>query len=83
MPPKYDGQAESIIAEVIPEIEKRFTYHPAKGDQPDRYAHIRAVAKVLAYTIWQYCPDSRERSSALTKLDETVMHAVSAIARNE
>jgi hypothetical protein len=83
MPPKYEGQTEPIVIPEIAEIEKRFTYHPAKGDQPDRYLAIREMAKNLAYTIYRSCPDSRERSSALTKLDEVVMHANAAIARNE
>jgi hypothetical protein len=68
---------------LIPEIEARFTYHPPKGDQPDRYNRIRGNAKQLAYVIWESCPDSRERASALTKLDEVVMHANASIARNE
>ena len=67
----------------IAEIEKRFTYHPPKGDQADRYHILREAAKVLAYNIQDKCPDSRERALAMTKLEESVMWANAAIARNE
>ena len=67
----------------IPDIEKRFTYHAPKGDQPIKYEAMRTAFKDLAYLVEHYCPDSRERSLALTKLEEAVMWANAAIARNE
>ena len=63
-------------------IEKRFVYHPPKADQPEKYERIRGQARVLASLILTTCPDSRERSIALTKLDEFVMWANASIARN-
>jgi len=65
------------------QIEKAFTYHAPKAGQVPRYEDIRATAKELAVTIDDYCPDSLEKSLALTKLDEAVMWANAAIARNE
>lgn len=65
------------------QIEKAFTYHAPKGDQPTRYTELRDKAKELAVLINFHCPDSREKSLALTKLEEAVMWANSAIARNE
>lgn len=67
----------------IPDIERRFTYHAPKGDQPARYDDLRSHFRVLAYIVHSSCPDSRERSLALTKLEEAVMWANAAIARNE
>ena len=67
----------------IPDIEKRFTYHAPKGDQPIKYEAMRTAFKDLAYLVEHYCPDSRERSLALTKLEEAVFWANAAIARNE
>ena len=64
-------------------IEKNFTYHPPKGDQPERYVRIREQAKDFAAVIESMCPSSRERSLAFTKLEECVMWANAAIARNE
>lgn len=64
-------------------IEKSYTYHAPKNDQTARYTSIREKAKELAYMIDELCPESRERSLAFTKLDETVMWANASIARNE
>lgn len=64
-------------------IERNFTYHPPKSGQPERYVTIREKAKELALLLDAECPDSRERSVAFTKLEETVFWANSSIARNE
>lgn len=65
------------------DIERNFTYHPPKDGQPERYARIRAKAKELALLIDAECPQSRERSIALTDLENCVFWANAAIARNE
>ena len=65
------------------EIENNFSYHTPKEDQPERYEKIRNKAKMLAAYINEKCPDSREKSLAFTKLEEAVMWANAAIARNE
>lgn len=64
------------------DIEKRFTYHSPKGRE-HRFQTLRDNAKSLAYEIKKQCPDSRERSLALTKLEEVVMWANASIAREE
>ena len=64
-------------------IEKNFTYHPPKDDQVNRYQWLRDTGKEFAMLIDSACPDSREKSLALTKLEECVMWANAAIARNE
>lgn len=64
-------------------IEKAFTYHSPKFGQPEKYAAIRAQAKSFAYLIDGMVPDSREKSLAMTKLEECVMWANAGIARNE
>jgi hypothetical protein len=64
-------------------LESDFTYHAPKGTQPARYEEIRAKAKELAEMILLDCPPSRERSLALTSLDDVVMRANASIARNE
>lgn len=65
-----------------PDIEKRFAYHSPKGKE-QRFQTLRNEAKHLANTIKKQCPDSRERSLALTKLEEVVMWANASIAREE
>lgn len=64
-------------------IERNFTYHAPKKGQPERYETIREIAKGFAMFIDENCPDSREKSLALTKLEESVMWANASIARNE
>ena len=65
------------------ELRKRFTYHPPKDTQPSRYNSIRDMAGALATHIMVNTPKSREQSLALTNLEEAVMWANAAIARNE
>jgi hypothetical protein len=67
----------------IARIENTFVYHPPKDDQPERYERIREKAKELAYVINGCTPTSREQSLAFTALEEVVMQANAAIARNE
>ena len=63
-------------------IERDFTYHAPKEGKPEKYERIRDEAKALAHTINDLAPDSREKSLAKTKLEEAVMWANAAIARN-
>ena len=65
------------------QIDNTFTYHKPFGNQPQRYAQIRVDAKVLAHTIQDCCPESREKSLALTNLQQAVMWANASIAINE
>ena len=65
------------------DLDKRFTYHAPKDSQPTRYTELRQAAHDLAKRICREVPPSRERSLALTKLEEAVMWANAGIARNE
>lgn len=64
------------------DLKNRFTYHAPKAGQPEIYQKIREQAKVTAFLFNELCPDSREKSLAMTKLEEAVMWANAAIARN-
>lgn len=63
-------------------IEETFKYHNPKGNQSEMYDSIRSKAKELAVLIDTTCPDSREKSIAMTKLQETTMWANASIAIN-
>jgi hypothetical protein len=65
-----------------PVIENNFKYHSPKPGQPEKYTDIREKAKELAYLIDEECPNSREKSVAMTKLEEAVMWANASVARN-
>jgi|SRR6185437_185577 len=60
-----------------------FTYHAPQGTQVVRYGQLRDAGKALALLFLELAPESRERSLALTALEEAVMWANAAIARNE
>ena len=65
------------------ELESRFTYHAPKDGQQEHYERIRCKAKMLAAYINEKCPESREKSIALTKWEECVMWANASIERSE
>jgi len=65
------------------DIDNIFCYHAPRFDQTHRYYSLREAAKSLAQYILDLTPPSREQSLALTKLEEAVMWANAAIARNE
>lgn len=64
------------------DLDKVYTYHAPKADQPAKYVQLRDKAKELAMLVVELCPDSRERSLALTKIEESSMWANASIARN-
>ncbi len=59
-----------------------FKYHAPKGNAADIYEGIREKARELADMLADICPDSRERSLAITKIEEAVMWANASIARS-
>lgn len=65
------------------DLTNRFTYHPPKDGQAERYQAIRDKAYLLAEFINEQAPNSREKSMAITRLEEAVMWANAAIARHE
>lgn len=65
------------------DLDNRFTFHPVKNDQAERYESIRSYARFFAGIINGLCPDSREKSLAITALEEVSMWANASIARNE
>ena len=65
------------------QIENTFTYHAPFGTQVKRYQDLRDEAKSFARTIQLACPESREKSLALTSLQQTCMWANASIAINE
>jgi len=68
---------------VTPEdLANRFTYHAPKDGQAKLYEMIREEAHGTAVTINNQCPESREKSLAITHLEEAVFWANAAIARN-
>lgn len=67
---------------MIDDLENRFNYHPPKDDQT-RMNHetVRECLLETAEIIVSITPEGREQSLAITKLEEAMMWANAAIAR--
>jgi len=66
---------------LLERIENDFTYHAPTSDKQKKYERLRDMAKDLALAIADECPDSRERSLAITQVEQSVMWANASIAR--
>lgn len=64
-------------------IENNFMYHAPKEGQQEKYEGLREKGKELVCLMVAFCPDSRERSLAITKVEEAIMWADASIARND
>ena len=65
------------------DITKSLTLQKMDAVQIERVEKLRAYARNLGTEITKECWDSREKSLALTKLEECVMWAVKSIALEE
>jgi hypothetical protein len=70
-----------VSPEAEADLQNRFSYHAPDEFKIQRHTRIRSDAYKLALQIVENCPESREQSLALTKLEEVVMWANAAIAR--
>ncbi len=64
-------------------VANAFRYHAPIPGQEEKYEELRDSGSYLATRMLNLCPPSRERSLAMTKLEESIMWANAAIARNE
>lgn len=64
------------------DILNRFTYHAPKDGQAQTYEGIRFRVREVAEHINDVAPDSREKSLAITALEEAVFWANAAVARH-
>lgn len=66
-----------------PQIENNFKYHPPKNQEVvSKHEGVQNECRHLANTLDTLLPNSREKSLAITKLEEVMMWANAAIARN-
>lgn len=63
------------------ELTNRFTYHPPRTDNVAKFSTIRTEAMLFSKQINELVPEGREKSLAITKLEEVVMWANAGIAR--
>ncbi len=65
------------------ELDRRFSYHPPRGEQAALYEDNRAAYRRLAEKIAALEGPSRELSLAFTALEESLMWVNAHIARND
>jgi hypothetical protein len=65
------------------EVLQRFTFHPATPQTGPRHDAVRAESRQFAAWILENIPDCRERSLALTALQESMMWLNAAVAYRE
>jgi hypothetical protein len=65
------------------DIDHRFNFHPA-GTEEKQNAHgsVREQCRELAHFLNEKIPDGREKSIVITKLEEVMMWANAALARD-
>jgi hypothetical protein len=64
------------------QIDDAFTYHNVTPEQAADLQKVREKVMELAQTIVDTCPEARETSTALTKLEEVMFHANAGISRH-
>jgi hypothetical protein len=82
-----EKQLEEVIKRVpqlsYEELTRLFSFHPAKNEQVAKHhSRIRYSCKELAEIINEIVPEGREKTLAITKLEEVMMWANAGIARN-
>lgn len=71
-----------LDAQYDPEIRYRFAFHPANEVSGPQHEMVRDSAGQLGQFLIEALPDGREKSLALTKLEESMFWANAAIARS-
>jgi len=74
------GAKEGVETMKQSDIDNIFIYHAPTLTQTSKYEELRDMARGFAGKINEHCPESREKSLALTYLQQVVMWANAAIA---
>lgn len=64
------------------DIDNRFTYHPPSEERAVKHIQIREHGKALVELLNEVVPDGREKSLAITKIEEAIMWANAGLARS-
>jgi hypothetical protein len=67
----------------VEEIQDRFRYYSPSIEGAARHAELSEAFASLAVLVDDICPDGREKSLVLTKLEEGKFWASAAVARDQ
>ena len=65
------------------DLDNRFDHHPPDVLKAAVHQLLRGIFKDVASVVAHECPEGREKSLAITKLEEALMWANASVARNE
>lgn len=75
------NEAQERAAFLADRVRNDFTYHRPPAEVAPTFVTLREKAKELALLFVELVPPGREQHSALTRLEEAVMHANAGVAR--
>jgi hypothetical protein len=64
-------------------IDKPYAYHKPSPDGFAKITKLREMFSEVDRTIKEVCPDSRQRSVAITNNEQTAMWAIKAVVFND
>jgi hypothetical protein len=64
-------------------MKKTYAYHKPSTNGLETITKLRETFSAIHETIEQICPNSRERSVALTHLETAAMYAIKAVVCND
>lgn len=64
-------------------IDKPYAYHKPSNDGMAKITRLREVFSEVERVIKEVCPESRQRSVALTNNEQTAMWAIKAVVFND
>ena len=82
VPATYNPEPDSN-GSYAPHIDKPFAYHKPSEDGFERITKLRVAFSDVKARIEQVCPESRQRSIALTELETAAMWAIKAVVFND
>lgn len=66
----------------VKDLENRFSFHPANTEEKQiKHGAVRALCLNVAIELNRFVPEGREKSLAITHLEEAMMWANAALAR--
>ena len=67
----------------IKDLENRFKYHKPKNEEiAEHHSRVRVLCSTLAEELNEFIPEGREKSLAITHLEEVMFWTNAGIARN-